>query len=198
MPRHAWPLRLAVAAGSMACALVLTHAFWRQLEHTPFLLGFGAAILSSRVAGRQAGFLAVIIGALGYGWFRPLLPVDAFGGLLFGFVIISGTASWLVARRDEIEADLRASQQRLRAVVSSLPIVLWGMNRDGYVTLAEGSGLEVLDLKPRELVGRSVFELYRGAPEVITNTRRVLAGETFTAIVTLGDVVVETWVFTGP
>ena len=193
MPRHAWPLRLAVAAGSMACALVLTHAFWRQLEHTPFLLGFGAAILSSRVAGRQAGFLAVIIGALGYGWFRPLLPVDAFGGLLFGFVIISGTASWLVARRDEIEADLRASQQRLRAVVSSLPIVLWGMNRDGYVTLAEGSGLEVLDLKPRELVGRSVFELYRGAPEVITNTRRVLAGETFTAIVTLGDVVVETW-----
>ena len=177
----------------MACALVLTHTFWRQLEHTPFLLGFGAAILSSRIGGQQAGFLAVTTGALGYAWFRPLLPADAFGGLLFGFVVISGTASWLVARRDEIEADLRASQERVRAVVSSLPIVLWGMDRDGYVTLAEGSGLEVLDLKPREVVGRSVFELYRDVPEVITNTRRVLAGETFTAIVTLGDIVVETW-----
>ena len=90
MRRHAWLLRLGVAAGSMVCALVLTHAFWRVLRHTPFLLGFGAAILSSRVGGRQAGFLAVIIGALGYAWFPPPLPDDGFGRLLFGFVVVSG------------------------------------------------------------------------------------------------------------
>jgi PAS domain S-box-containing protein len=193
MSRNSWSLRLGVAAGSMACALVLTHAFWRRFEHTPFLLGFGAAILSSRVGGRHAGFFAVIIGVLGYASFPPPLPEDGVGRLLFGFAVISGAFSWLVARRYEIEADLRTSQERLRAVISSLPVVLWVMNRKGYVTLAEGSGLDVLELKPRELVGRSVFELYRAVPEIIANARRVLAGETFTAIVTLGEVVVETW-----
>ena len=65
LPRNSWRLRLAVAAGSMAGALALTHAFWRFLQHTPFMLGFGAAILTSRVGGREAGFVAVLIGVIG-------------------------------------------------------------------------------------------------------------------------------------
>ena len=192
-PRHSWPWRAALALGTMACALALTHALWRFLEHTPFLLAFAAAILSARVGGRRAGFLAVVVGVVGYASFPPPLPGGAFRGLLFGFVVISCAFSWFVARRYEIEGELRASQERLRAVISSLPVVLWVMDRTGYVTLAEGSGLEVLDLKPRELVGRSVFEIYRDAPEIIANSRRVLGGETFTAVVNIGDVSVETW-----
>ena len=186
-------VRLGVAAGSMVCAVVLTHVFWRFLHYTPFLLGFGAAILSTRLGGRQAGVLALIIGTLGYVSFPPPLPEDGFGGLLFGFVVISGAGSWLVARRHEIEADLRASQERLTAVISHLPIILWALDQDGCVTLSEGSGLKALEVKPRELVGRSVFEMYRDVPDVIANTRRVLAGETFTVVVNLGDVDVETW-----
>jgi PAS domain S-box-containing protein len=176
----------------MIGALVLTHAFWRVFQHTPFLVAFAAAILSTRIGGRQAGFLAVTIGVLGFVLFPPSLP-DNRMALLFGFIVISTTFSWLVARRYEIEADLRDSQERLRAVISHVPIVLWMMNREGYVTLAEGSGLEVLDLKPRELVGRSVFDLYKEVPDVVANTRRALSGETFTATVALGEVVVETW-----
>ncbi|HMF60262.1 MAG TPA: PAS domain S-box protein, partial [Vicinamibacterales bacterium] len=191
--RNSWWVRLGVAAGSMVCAVVLTHVFWRLLHYTPFLLGFGAAILSTRVGGRQAGVLALIIGTLGYASFPPPWPEDGSGGLLFGFVVISGAGSWLVARRHEIEADLRASQERLTAVISHLPIILWALDQDGCVTLSEGSGLEALEVKPRELVGRSVFELYRDVPDVIANTRRVLAGETFTVVVNLGDVDVETW-----
>lgn len=191
--RHSWPVRLGVAVGSMVGALVLTHAFWRLLQHTPFLPAFGAAILSSRIGGRQAGFLAVIVGVVGYASFPPPLPADGLGRLLLGFVVVSGAFSWLVARRYEVDAELRASQEHLSAVISNLPIILWAMNRDGYVTLSEGSGLQALHVEPRELVGRSVFEMYQDVPEFVANTRRVLAGETFTAIVTLGEVVVETW-----
>jgi PAS domain S-box-containing protein len=191
--RNTWPWRLGVATVSMASALVLTHAFWRFLEHTPFLLGFAAAVVSSRAGGRNAGFLAVTIGALGFATYPPPLPLEGFKGLLFGFIVISSAFSWLVARRYEIEDDLRASQERLRAVVSGLPIVLWVMDRDGVVTLAEGRGLEALNLRPSELIDHSVFDLYREVPEIVANTRRVLDGEAFTAVVTLGDVVVETW-----
>jgi signal transduction histidine kinase len=176
----------------MISALVLTHALWPLLRSTPFLLGFGAAMVSSRVGGRRAGFLAVIVGALGFASFPPPLLNDGFGPLL-GFVVVSGVCSWLVARRYEIEADLRTSRERLGAVISNIPIVLWVMDREGCVTLAEGSALKVLNLEPRQLIGRSVFELYRDVPDIIANTRRVLGGDTFTAVVTVGDVVVETW-----
>ena len=191
--RHSWSWRLSVAIVSMASALALTHACWRFLEHTPFLLGFAAAILAARLGGRTTGFLAVFAGLAGYTAFPPPLPTGGLGALLFGFGIVSSTFSWLVARRYEVEADLRASEERLRAVLSNLPVVLWVIDREGIVSLAEGSGLEVLDLKPHELRGRPVLELYRGSMEADANTRRVLAGETFTAVITLGDVVVETW-----
>jgi PAS domain-containing protein len=157
----------------MISALVLTHALWPLLRSTPFLLGFGAAMVSSRVGGRRAGFLAVIVGALGFASFPPPLLNDGFGPLL-GFVVVSGVCSWLVARRYEIEADLRTSRERLGAVISNIPIVLWVMDREGCVTLAEGSALKVLNLEPRQLIGRSVFELYRDVPDIIANTRRVL------------------------
>jgi two-component system, cell cycle sensor histidine kinase and response regulator CckA len=191
--RSRWPWRLGLAVLSMASALLLTHALWPFLKHTPFLLGFAAAVVSARIGGRIAGFASVIIGAVLYGFFPPPLPATGFPVLLTGFVAISGSFSWLVARRYEVESALRASQQRLGAVISGFPIVLWVMNADGCLTLAEGSGLRALNLRSRDLVGRSVFELYGDHPEIIRNARRVLAGETFTAVSVLGQVAVETW-----
>lgn len=172
--------------------MVLTRALWPVLQYTPFLLGFVAAVISTRVAGRQAGFLTVLIAVLGYGLLPMPLAQERLGRLLLGFAGITGPFTWIVARRYEIEGDLRRSQQRLQAVLSSLPVVLWAMNRDGRITLAEGRGLEVLDIQPHLLVGQSLFERYRDVPEAIANARRVLAGETFTGAVTLGNVVVET------
>jgi PAS domain S-box-containing protein len=192
-PGSSWWRSLAIAGGTVVCALVLTHVFWRFLQHTPFSLGFVAAILSSRFGGRTGGFLAVGLGVVAYTLLPPPLPAEAFGGLLVGFVVVSGAFSWFVARRYEVEADLKASQQSLGAVISSLPVVLWAIDRDGRVTLMEGSGLEALDLKPREVLGRSVFDLYRHLPGIMANTRRVLDGEAFTTVVRVRDADVETW-----
>ena len=65
LPRASWLVQVGVAAGSMTIALALTHALWRFVHPTPYFLGFLAAIVSSRVGGRQAGFLAAFIGVLG-------------------------------------------------------------------------------------------------------------------------------------
>jgi len=128
MPRNAWPLRLAVAGGTMTCALVLTHAFWRVFQHTPFILAFGAATLSSRVGGRRAGFLAVVIGVLGYTWFPPPVPAGGFGRLLLAFVVVSSAFSWIVARRYEIELALRSSESRLAEAQQVAHIGSWEWN----------------------------------------------------------------------
>jgi two-component system cell cycle sensor histidine kinase/response regulator CckA len=86
--------------------------------------------------------------------------------------------------RNRARDDLQRATEQLRAFISSLPIVIWAIDRDGRVTLSEGKLLERLGFVPGELVGRSVFDLYHGVPQVIDVIHRVLAGEVTTALST--------------
>src|SRR5882672_11393517 len=86
---------------------------------------------------------------------------------------------------------LRQSEARLRTVVGSASLVLFALDRNGVFTLSEGEGLKALGLKPGELVGQSVFELYPGNPEVLESVRRALAGEAFAGAIDVGDLTFE-------
>src|SRR3712207_6005363 len=93
-----WRFQVTIAAGSMLAALGATHVLWPFLQHTPLLPGFAAAVVSGRVAGRRAGLLAVLVGAAGYAWFPPPVDKASLPALVFGFLVISGSFAWLVAR----------------------------------------------------------------------------------------------------
>jgi len=80
------------------------------------------------------------------------------------------------------------SESWLRAILSSAPIILWAIDKDGVFTLSEGLGLAALGLKPGEVVGRSVFEVYREHPDILTHHRRALAGEAVTSVGEVGGV----------
>lgn len=71
-------------------------------------------------------------------------------------------------------------EQMLQTVVSNAPIVLFALDLDGVFTLSEGRGLDALRLKPGQVVGKSVFHLYRDYPVILDACRRALAGETLT------------------
>jgi PAS domain-containing protein len=62
-------------------------------------------------------------------------------------------------------AGLHNAEERFRTVVNNLPIILWALDGAGGFTLSEGQSLERLGLKPGEVVGRSVFEVYRLADD---------------------------------
>jgi len=89
-------------------------------------------------------------------------------------------------------AALRQSEERLRTVVSNVPIVLFAVDRDGIFTVTDGKSLEKLGLAAGALVGQSVFELLREAPAILANLRRALAGEAFSAVVDIADMVFDT------
>jgi len=86
---------------------------------------------------------------------------------------------------------LKETEKRLRTVIGSASLVLFATDKNGVFTLSEGEGLNSLSLKPGELVGKSVFEVYAEQPTVLENIRRALAGETFTTRTEFFDLVFE-------
>jgi two-component system cell cycle sensor histidine kinase/response regulator CckA len=126
--RNSWTWRIAVVVALTAGALALTHALWPLVQHTPFIFGFAAAAVSSRVAGKQGGFLAVAIGLVGYLALPPPLPAEGLGSLVVGFVVISGSFSWLLAHRYDIEGALRSSESRLAEAQQLAHIGSWERN----------------------------------------------------------------------
>jgi diguanylate cyclase (GGDEF)-like protein/PAS domain S-box-containing protein len=75
----------------------------------------------------------------------------------------------------------------LNKVISHSPIVMWALDKDGVFTLSEGLGLESLGLKPGEVVGQSIFDIYADYPEILDDIRRALAGEVVTSVRTVAN-----------
>src|SRR5258705_6252177 len=97
----------------------------------------------------------------------------------------------ITERRRGREA-LRQTEARLRTVVSSVSLMIFALDKNGVFTLSEGEGLKVLGLKSGEVVGQSVFDIYRDNSQVLDNVRRALAGEAFSSAVEVGELTFET------
>ncbi|HEU4510438.1 MAG TPA: PAS domain S-box protein [Pyrinomonadaceae bacterium] len=92
-----------------------------------------------------------------------------------------------ITEKKQAREALRKAEKRLRTVVGSAPLILFATDKNGMFTLSEGEGLKSLSLQPGELVGASVFEVYADSPEVCTNIRRAMKGESFASSVSIGD-----------
>ncbi|OIB58894.1 GAF domain-containing protein [Natrialba sp. SSL1] len=81
-----------------------------------------------------------------------------------------------ITDRIERERELEVRTERLQAIVNNAPLILFTLDPDGTVTLAEGQGLERLDTVPEEVVGRSVLDLFDDDPKVRSDFRAALEG----------------------
>ena len=70
-----------------------------------------------------------------------------------------------ISDRMRSEAELRSSQSMLQTIVDSAPLVVFAIDPHGLFTLSIGKALAGLGVAPNELVGRSVFDVYRDVPE---------------------------------
>ncbi|MBW4682444.1 MAG: PAS domain S-box protein [Microcoleus vaginatus WJT46-NPBG5] len=82
-----------------------------------------------------------------------------------------------IQEKKRAETALQESESTLRTVVTNAPIILYALDSNGVIALSEGKGLESLGLGAGELVGHSIFEIYRNQPEILANLQRVLEGE---------------------
>ncbi len=172
------------------------------------------ATLLAAVVVALAGYLDAFesLGA----WIRQLQPWQ-FDGLLAVFVVLTvalGFYGWRKrsqllrqATRHEREvgelegelAKLRYTREALerdaatyRGVIADLPVALFAVDPEGVFTLTEGTGLDLLGLEPARVVGRSIFETYRNAPQVVECVRLALGGQASGATVEVGGRAFET------
>jgi len=80
---------------------------------------------------------------------------------------------------------LKEQQKLLNGVVQNAAAIIYVLDMDGIFRLSEGLGLEVAGFKPGQLIGVSVFELYKGAPDITNPIRKALSGEHVESEVTL-------------
>lgn len=90
-----------------------------------------------------------------------------------------------------MEQALQESENRLRSVVNSAPMILWALDRDGIFTFSEGRGLATLGMRPGVVVGRSVFDVYASVPQILADAKRALEGEEFNTLVEVNQAIFE-------
>lgn len=97
-----------------------------------------------------------------------------------------------VTDRKRAREALKQTEARLRTVVGSASLVLFAIDQNGVFTLLEGEGLKALNLKPGELVGQSVYEVYPDSLDMQEHVRRGLSGESLSAAVEVGGLIFDT------
>jgi len=80
-----------------------------------------------------------------------------------------------ITSRKQAENSLRQSEAFLRTVISSMPVIIWAIDRQGIFTLSEGKGLGAIGLQPGQVVGVSIYEVYQDYPDMLQTFRQTLA-----------------------
>lgn len=125
---------------------------------------------------------------------------SAFPGQVASFVLYdqdgqpNGRAAIIrdISEQRQMEDTLRTSEARMRAVIGNVPMILYAFDLEGRFILSEGSGLAKLGLAPGQVVGLSVFEVYRDFPDLLIGIRQAMKGETIRLVTHINAITFDT------
>ncbi len=93
----------------------------------------------------------------------------------------------LVTAEKRLKSTVEQANMRMRTILSNTPVILYSVDKDGTVRLAEGDAIGLLGVKPGELEGWNVFE-FTGNDEKASNLiKKALSGEKFNSEVFFRD-----------
>ncbi len=76
---------------------------------------------------------------------------------------------------------------QLEDIIDNLNAIIFSFDKNGIFTLSKGKGLDLLGLQPGQVVGMSVFDIYKEEPLILDNCRKALNGEATRSTVFVGD-----------
>ncbi|MGK3995500.1 STAS domain-containing protein [Sorangium sp. So ce1024] len=96
--------------------------------------------------------------------------------------------------QDGPEEKVGEAELLLRAILDNMPVAVCRYDREGIFRFHDGKGLEVSGVRPGEHVGKSVYELYAGAPAAVEAIQNAIAGKASHTITEAHGVTWETWI----
>ncbi|MCC7367284.1 MAG: EAL domain-containing protein [Chloroflexi bacterium] len=94
-----------------------------------------------------------------------------------GLVVEYLSVGFDITDQKATEEAVRASEARVRAVVSGAPIMLFAVDRQRVFTMAEGLGLESLGVNSAQIVGLPIHEIVENVDPFFEAVERTLDGE---------------------
>lgn len=82
-----------------------------------------------------------------------------------------------VVERDYAEKALRKSANQMRMLITSLPVLLWLIDREGRLLMLEGKSVATAGLQPETLIGQNLFQILDTRPDLLAPLHRALNGE---------------------
>lgn len=98
-----------------------------------------------------------------------------------------------VTDKKRIETELINSEQKFRTVITNSEAIIFILDEEGVFTLSEGKGLKALGLKPGEVVGASVFDLYKDNEDILDAVAKALEGTSSKLIIQVGNLHYDTF-----
>ena len=95
-------------------------------------------------------------------------------------------------QRDYPESSKFGQAQLIKDLINSLPVVLWAVDPKGRFTISCGKGLRLLGLRNHEVVGQSLFDIYKDNAPIVDAVKRALGGESPTFISEVDGMCFET------
>jgi PAS domain S-box-containing protein len=96
-----------------------------------------------------------------------------------------------ITERRRAEEALRKSEERLRTVIGKAPVFMWATDTRGVFTFSDGSALHLLGLTPGQVVGHSVFDVFRRHSQFCGDHESALAGTGIESAVEMDGVIFD-------
>lgn len=98
-----------------------------------------------------------------------------------------------ITERKKIEVMLKESEEKFRTLVTNSEEIIYMIAKDGTFLLSEGKGLAKIGLKPGEVVGKSIFEIYKDYPVMLEKIKQAINGESINTEVEIGGIHFKSW-----
>lgn len=97
-----------------------------------------------------------------------------------------------ITSRKRVEEALRESEEHLRAVVSSTPVILFVLNKDGILTMLQGRGVNIFPTESQSFIGKSIFETMGDfIPDIQERFQLAMTGTETASIQSIGDIILD-------
>lgn len=169
-PSQLWRYAVAVLAVVLATLLMLWLDPWLAMSQSPFLLFFGAVMVSAWYGGLGPGLIATVLSSLisAYFFLPPAysLAVNSNDQVRLGIFVLEGVLISLLCaalgsakQRAEVSVrKLQASEKRYRRLIDTAHEGILTIDAQGRIDYVNQRMAEMLGYSREEMLERSVFE----------------------------------------